>query len=232
VSSRLSDTSAVAVVNSTSPSPGVHYRDWWKPGNEVDARRQIVTYDDEERFERTGKEEMSRLAPFITSESTVVDLGCGVGRVAYYTAPLCRTLWAVDVSPEMLQYCKERLARFSNVRYAQCHDTRVPDIPDGSVDFLYSIIVLQHLEREDAVMLMRDSLRMLRAGGKAFFTWPNLLHDYYLDAFMNYSENGEVANPSRARMYTTTELECVLPRVGFSEVTVLDAPNIVTICTR
>ena len=52
------------------------------------------------------------------------------------------------------------------------------------------------------------------------------------ELLMTYVENGEVANPARARMYTTSELECVLSRVGFSEVTVLDAPNIVTLCTR
>ncbi len=234
--SRIADVSrglSDAPAGESSPgAPGVDYADWWKPGTEQDARRQIVTYDDEERFERTGKEEMVRLAPFITAGSTVVDLGCGIGRVAYYTAPLCNTLWAADVSLEMLRYAKRRLAEFSNVRYALCDNTRVIDVPDRSADFVYSIIVLQHLEREDAFMLMRDALRMLRPGGTAFFTWPNLLHEFYAEAFVRYSENGEVANASRARMYTTTELQCILPRVGFSDVKVLDAPNIVTICTR
>jgi ubiquinone/menaquinone biosynthesis C-methylase UbiE len=213
-------------------STGVAYKDWWKPGNEIDARRQIVTYDDKERFERTGKEEMARLAPYITADSTVVDLGCGIGRIAYYTAPLCRTLWAVDVSLEMLGFAEQRLAGLPNVRYELCDNTSAKGVPDTSADFVYAIIVLQHLEREDAFMLMRDALRMLRPGGKAFFTWPNLLDESYAETFVTYSETGEVANPSRARMYTTTELQCILPRVGFSEVTVLDAPNIVTICTR
>jgi SAM-dependent methyltransferase len=230
---RLSDHPDPATAGPPPPaSRDIRYENLWKPTNASEARRQILTHDDLEHFETTGEEEMVRLVPYITTESRVVDLGCGAGRIAYYIAPLCGTLWAVDVSPEMLGFARDRLARFTNVRYARCQQTRVPDIADGSVDFIYSIIVLQHLEREDAVKLVKDCVRMLRPGGRAFLTWPNLLDSYYLDAFMTYVENGEVANPARARMYTTTELECVLSRVGFSEVTILDGPNIVTVCTR
>jgi ubiquinone/menaquinone biosynthesis C-methylase UbiE len=217
---------------SSVPSGNVNYADWWKPPSEVDARVQIVTYEDKERFERTGEEERQRVAPFITPTSTVLDLGCGIGRVAFYVAPLCRTLWAVDVSPEMLHFARQRLADFPNVRFAFCSNTKVPDVPDKSVDFVYSIIVLQHLEREDAFLLMTEVVRMLRPGGKALFTWPNLQDEYYLNSFLSYATTGAVHNPSRARMYTMTELECILPQAGFAEVTMQDGRDIVTICTR
>jgi len=155
-----------------------------------------------------------------------------MGRVARYVAPHCRLLWAVDLSESMLSLAAERLEGLDNVRFARSGDTGVPSVPAASIDFLYSVLVLQHLEREDAFLLMEDVARMLRPGASAFVTWPNITEPFYLDGFVTYAHNGEAANPSRARMYTTIELETVLPLAGFSRVEVHDAPNIVTICTR
>ena len=155
-----------------------------------------------------------------------------IGRIARYVAPHCHTLWAVDASDEMLEMAADRLAAHANVRYARCADTHVPAIADATIDFAYSIIVLQHLEKEDAFLLVEDVARVLRPGGRAYFTWPNLFDDFYLDSFLAYAHRGEVANPARARMYTASELECLLPCAGFSAVEVRPEPNIVTICTR
>lgn len=188
--------------------------------------------EDEEYFERTGREEADRLLPWVRAESTVLDLGCGMGRIAKYVAPHCATLWAADVSEEMLRFAADRLSDCRNVRFAHSADSAVPEVPDGSIDFAYSVLVLQHVEREDAFLLMRDVHRMLRPGGSAFVTWPNITEPFYLDTFVKYAETGEVANPARARIYTTIELETVLARIGFSAVEVQDAPNIVTVCTR
>lgn len=193
---------------------------------------QIVTYDDPERFEASGRQELARLVPYLDPGATVLDLGCGIGRIARYAAPHCHTLWAVDASEEMLEMAAQRLATAPNVRYARCEDTHVPAIADATIDFAYSIIVLQHLEKEDAFLLVEDVARMLRPGARAYFTWPNLLDDFYLDTFLAYAHRGEVANSARARMYTASELECLLPCAGFSAVEVRPEPNIVTICTR
>lgn len=204
----------------------------WRPADEAAARQLIVTYEDEERFEFTGRQEAERLLPHVRGDATVLDLGCGIGRIALYIAPHCARLWAVDVSAEMLAMARRRLVGENNVRFATCSGTRVPDVETGSVDFLYSIIVLQHLEREDAFLLLEECVRMLRPGGSAFITWPNIADPEYLQSFVDYAHNGDVADRARARMYTTTELAVLLPRAGFSAVEVHDAPNIVTVCTR
>jgi ubiquinone/menaquinone biosynthesis C-methylase UbiE len=205
----------------------------WLPGTEDEARLQIINHRDEERFEESGREELKRLLPFVADGATVLDLGCGIGRIARPLAPHCGKIWAVDASSQMLDIARQRMAGLANVRYALCADTVVPDVPDASVDFLYSIIVLQHLEKEDAFLLVEDAVRMLRPGGKAFLTWPDLLDDFYLDAFVRYAHEGEVLNRTRARVYTETELERLLPAAGFSAVELRrDPPDIVAVCTR
>jgi ubiquinone/menaquinone biosynthesis C-methylase UbiE len=146
---------------------------------------------------------------------TVLDLGCGIGRVARYVAPLCRELWAVDVSETMLGLARARMADVLNVRFVLGSGTSLHPVPSESVDFAYSLLTLQHVEREHAFKLLRELRRVLRPGGTAYVTFPNLLSDEYLQAFLQYVQSDEVANPARARFYTPEEVRRLLPAAGF-----------------
>ena len=46
-------------------------------------------------------------------------------------------------------------------------------------------------------------------------TFPNLLSDTYLDAFVDYVRTGQVTNRARARMYTPEEVRRVVTAAGF-----------------
>jgi SAM-dependent methyltransferase len=194
---------------------GARYGRLWLPRSEAQARRLILNDDDPEAFDRSGRDAAAQLAPLLSPEATALDLGCGIGRVALHVAPLCRTLWAVDASPLMLRYARRRLERAPNVRFARSRGTAVPDVPAGSVDLVYSLLTLQHLEREDAFLLLRDIRRMLRPEtGRAYLTFPNLLSDTYLDAFVAYAEKGYGGHKARARFYTPQEVGRILPAAG------------------
>ena len=165
-----------------------------------------------------GREDAERLAPLVGTGDVVLDLGCGIGRVARYVAPLCRTLWAVDASEDMLGYARRRLAGVANVRFARSEGTRVPGRPDDAVDVAYSLITLQHLEREDAFALLRDLRRMVRPGGRLYVTFPNLLSDVVPRLVRpRTSTSARSTNPARARIYTPQEVERLLPAAGFDD---------------
>ena len=207
------------------------YGEFWRPQDESHARQLIFNDADADGFERSGRVDAERLAPLIRPRDVVLDLGCGIGRVARYVSPFCETLWAVDASESMLGYARERLGGLPNVRFARCAGTQIPDVADDSVDVVYSLITLQHLEREDAFALLRDVRRVLRPGGSAYITFPNLLTDPYLDAFLAYVEGGEVANPARARFYTPEEVGRLLPAAGFAIDRLEPGVEIVVVCT-
>lgn len=211
------------------------YGEHWLPGDVPSARSVILNAADPDVFEVSGKADCDELiAPLMTPEMTVVDLGCGIGRVALYVAQRCQTLWAVDASPGMLSMARQRLSGRDNVRFAPCLDTRVPDIRDGSVDLLYSILVLQHLEKEDAFLLMRDVVRMLAPGGHALLMFPNILSDEYLDSFIQCAEKGRecIDNSARPHFYTPPEVERVTRAAGFVSVEVKDGHNMLALCTK
>lgn len=195
----------------------LRYGSHWVPADETEAMDQILNVTDPEAFEDAGQAQANALAPFIQPTDAVLDLGCGIGRVTRYVAPLCREIWGVDVSETMLRYARARLAELPNVRLARGDGASLPaEIPDGGIDFAYSLLTLQHVEREHAFMLLRDVRRALRPGGVAYLTFPNLLSDTYLAHFVNYAESGEARNAARVRFYTPQEVERILPAAGFS----------------
>ncbi len=189
----------------------------WVPRDLAEARNQIFSNPDPEAFEAAGRHDAEViLGPLIQPTDTVLDLGCGIGRVARYVAPRCKEIWAVDASETMLELAEERLAGLPNVRFARSYDVSVPDLSDQSIDFAYSLLTLQHVEREHAFMLLREVRRALRDGGVAYFTFPNLLSDQYLHDFLKYAETGEAQNQARARFYTPQEVRRILPPSGFA----------------
>lgn len=210
--------------------PGLKYGRHWVPSDQRTARLAIYNSDDETTFEEGGQRDAERVGKYVTPASVVLDFGCGSGRVARYVAPHCAELWAVDASPRMLELARERLGDSTNLRFARCHDVKIPDVASESVDVVYSFLVLQHLEREDAFLALRELRRVLRPGGTAVLTFPNLLDDSYLEGFVRYALAGEVANEARARIYTPQEVERVLPAAGFSLVDVESGSNIIATC--
>ena len=195
------------------------YGDLWQPGDETQAMQLVLNESDPDIFEASGRRQAEEvLCPRIAATDVVLDLGCGIGRVARYVAGCCGRLWAVDASERMLSLARERLAGLPNIDFARSEGTTIPAIGSGSVDFAYSVLTLQHLEREDAFLLLREVRRVLRPGGAAYLTFPNLLSDVYLNAFREYAERGEVSNAARARFYTPEEVRRILPAAGFDVV--------------
>ena len=209
------------------------YGDLWQPDDEKQAMQLVLNETDPDLFEASGRRQAEDLlCPRIRRTDVVMDLGCGIGRVARYVARCCGTLWAVDASERMLSLARERLEGLPNISFARSEGTGIPSIERGSVDFVYSILTLRHLEREDAFLLLRDVHRVLRPGGSAFFTFPNLLSDVYLNAFLDYAEGGEVGNPARARFYTPEEVRRVLPAAGFDLINLTAGVEIEVDCAR
>jgi SAM-dependent methyltransferase len=70
---------------------------------------------------------------------------------------------ALDVSKDMIE--RARAAAGDNAEFHQVEGTRVP-LPDASVDAVFSVHVLQHLDDfEDVSTYVADAVRALRPGG-------------------------------------------------------------------
>ncbi len=100
------------------------------------------------------------------------DLGCGSGRWARLVAPRVATLHCIDASADALAVAARSLAgdRRDNVVLHHASVDELP-LPDGSMDFGYSLGVLHHVP--DTAAGIRACVRKLKPGA------PLLLYLYY-----------------------------------------------------
>jgi hypothetical protein len=132
-----------------------------------------------DEFFETGRREISLLMFQLGSlglsprRDRAVDFGCGVGRLTQALAAEFRHVIGIDVAPTMIQLA-ERLNKFgSGVTYSVNQRPDLSFIPGGTVDFVYSDIVLQHLLPDLAAGYVSEFLRIVRPGGVVVFQLPS-----------------------------------------------------------
>lgn len=99
-----------------------------------------------------------------------MDIGCGSGRWAQVVAPRVGRLHCVDPASAALDVARQRLKNVSN---CELHLGGVGDlpVPDGSLDFAYSLGVLHHVP--DTAAAITACAQKLKPGA------PLLLYLYY-----------------------------------------------------
>jgi SAM-dependent methyltransferase len=132
---------------------------------------------DEASFWRSGEEDYDRLVAgtlerhtFSPRGKTMLELGCGAGRMTRSFAQHFDRVIAFDVSSEMLSRARSLNKESERIEWTQGNGTNLEGVPTGSVDFVFSYLVLQHLPEELLVhSYVREILRVLSSGGICLF---------------------------------------------------------------
>lgn len=98
------------------------------------------------------------------------DVGCGSGRWGLLVAERVRHLHLIDASDRALRVARNNLAAFKNVSFHHASVEALP-IPDGSLDFAYSLGVLHHVP--DTLSAIQAISAKLKSGA------PFLVYLYY-----------------------------------------------------
>jgi trans-aconitate 2-methyltransferase len=120
------------------------------------------TYDRTSRPQQKWANEVIGRLIGIDREATVLDVGCGTGRVTEHLARLVPSgrVLAIDASEEMVALARERLAQRAEVR---CCDVLDLDL-DEEVDVVFSTATLHWVSDHDA--LWPVLARALKPGGR------------------------------------------------------------------
>ena len=144
---------------------------WTALSTRPDAKEFILPKRTEEEFWAEGVEQAKVLQEWIDPEDTVLDFGCGVGRVLRNIE--ARERIGVDVSPV---YLHEGAKYFIAL---QSDGSNIP-VKFGTIDFLYSLMVFQHCDKTDHVGLLNEVIWALKSGGTALIQFPR--EGYYHQA--------------------------------------------------
>ena len=116
---------------------------------------------DEESFFRSGQEDYRRLVSpvlerhgFTPRGKTMLELGCGAGRMSRSFAREFDRVLAFDVSAEMLSRAQALNHDFENITWVEGNGYDMSNIANGSVQFLFSYLVLQHLPNDSISSLL------------------------------------------------------------------------------
>lgn len=102
-----------------------------------------------------------------------LDFGCGVGRVTRAFASRFSHCVGLDVSEEMITLARKLNGQVCNCEFIVNQSHQIP-FPDQSFDFVYSVIVLQHLAtRREILNWVVEFIRILRPGGAVVFQLPD-----------------------------------------------------------
>ncbi|QSR89432.1 class I SAM-dependent methyltransferase [Methylacidiphilum caldifontis] len=140
---------------------------------------------------------------------SLLDVGCGSGRLAY--ALCCSELSdqvqyiGIDIVPELLDYARQKCQR-PNFVFLYNDKFKIP-LDNEQVDLVCFFSVLTHLLQEEAVIMLKEARRVLKAKGKILFTYLNFFSKDHKQLFfqrVTHMEN-KVA-PLLLDIYITPEL--------------------------
>jgi SAM-dependent methyltransferase len=117
---------------------------------------------------------LSRAGVRLEPPDSVVEIGCGIGRLTRVIAERAREVRALDVSPEMLALARRHNAGLANVHWLLGDGSSLAGIADSSASACISHVTLQHIpDPEISLGYVREMGRVLRAGGWAVFQFSN-----------------------------------------------------------
>jgi len=99
-------------------------------------------------------------------QMTVLEIGCGVGRVTRALSEVFGTVHGVDVSGEMVRQATEANRAIANAHFWQNNGTDLQVLGNIEVDFAFSSIVFQHIPSREVIQkYVCEVHRLLRPGG-------------------------------------------------------------------
>jgi SAM-dependent methyltransferase len=166
---------------------------------------------DLQSFFKTGWREVSllmyqlRALKIDVSGQAALDFGSGVGRVTQPLGKYFDRVVGVDVSPEMTRLANELNRYPARVQYV-CNPREDLDVfATSAFTFMYSNVVLQHIEPAAALKYLAELFRVVAPGGVLVFQLPS--HPRPAD------EQEQLAAPMPAEAYRASiRVHCDVPQ--------------------
>ena len=131
-----------------------------------------------EEFFATGREQVDRSMTTLSDlgirpAGRALDFGCGIGRLTQALANQFDEVVGVDVAAPMIEQAKNYNRFGERCRYLVNATDDLRQFENASFDFVFSVIVLQHVGTALAMRYISEFVRVLRPGGVAMFQAPS-----------------------------------------------------------
>ena len=104
-----------------------------------------------DEFLQTGRDEIAAVMAYLDRRAIHVprgralDFGCGAGRLTRALAGYFDEVIGIDIAPSMIEAARQLHAGTGGIQFIVNTSTSLEGVESGSVDFVYSRLVLQHI---------------------------------------------------------------------------------------
>ena len=214
-----------------------HIQNNWRQLGETEPHWSVLSSEEfrkdrigqsEELFYESGREEMNliretlaRNGIAIKSLRTCLEFGCGLGRITRWLAQQFDSVHGYDISDSHLSLAARHMTdkRVANVQFT--HLTAIDDLAGmPKVDFVFTVIVLQHNPPPVIAHTIKALLAALNLGGVALFQVPVYRANYrfsvqqYLDELDDSGDIEMHVLPQREVFRIVREKNCELIEVA------------------
>ena len=132
-----------------------------------------------EEFLQTGREEIAGLIAYLDRlgltgrRQRALDFGCGAGRLTHALADHFDQVVGIDIAPSMIAVARRLHAGAARVEFQVNTTTRLESVAAGSIDLVYTRLVLQHIPPRYVRDYLAECVRVLSPGGVLVFQLPS-----------------------------------------------------------
>ena len=196
------------------------YRQVWDEvsGSYETARIAVCATADLAEYERSGIDTTITIAEAaaVSPSDTVLEIGCGTGRIGRHMAARCGCWMGADVSRNMLEHARQALSHLPNVSFHALNGSDLQGFSDNSVDVVYCSGVFMHLDEWDRYRYVNEMYRVLKPGGRVYYDNFNLLSNEGWDFFLAQCRCDPTDRPPNiSKSSTPQELQQYAEKAGF-----------------
>lgn len=143
----------------------------WEKAALGDDIYKALTTKNKEEFETDKKTIFLGMPPIILtpmSTWTVMDLGCGIGRIAKWVAPLVKEYIGIDASKNMINRGRKYNSNLPNVSFIHANSIQ----PFKNIDLIVCEKLFIHLPPIEQKIYIHDAYAALKAGGQILVEVP------------------------------------------------------------
>lgn len=128
----------------------------------------------------------NKIEPFcnIKHKGTAIDLACGHGRFTNIMKDKFESVYSVDVNDDNIKFCTERFEKNKNVFICKTNGFLLPFV-DNFAEFIFSYDAMVHFDIDVIISYLRETKRVLKNGGTAFFHHSNSFNIKHTDIRKN-----------------------------------------------
>jgi ubiquinone/menaquinone biosynthesis C-methylase UbiE len=120
------------------------------------------------------KELREMISQYIEDNSSVIDIGCGTGALAFEIAEKCKSVVGVELSLKMLRHAYEQKQKgdFSHVEFVHADGSRLTEMVKGKFDYATTSFVLHEMSQKERLKAVEEMKKIAQKVIIADFVAP------------------------------------------------------------